>query len=70
MKTLTDLEPEVMQLPESERAMLAAQLLGSLSAVLADDDDGVAEALRREADLEHNPASAMTLDELRRSLPR
>lgn len=59
-----------MQLPESDRAMLAAQLLGSLSAVLADSDDGVAEAFRRDDDLERNPESAMTLDELRRSLQR
>jgi putative addiction module component (TIGR02574 family) len=70
MKTLIDLEPEVMQLPESDRAMLAAQLLGSLPAVLADEDDGVAEALRRDADLERDPSKAMTLDELRRSLQR
>ena len=70
MRTFIDLEPEVMQLPESDRAMLAAQLLGSLPAVLADEDEGVAEALRRDADLESDPSKAMTLDELRRALQR
>ena len=68
MKTLTELEPEVMQLPDSERARLATQLLGSLPAVLADDDEGVAEALRRDAELDRDASNGMTLDELRRSL--
>ncbi len=68
MKTLSDLEPDVMQLPESERATLAARLLGSLPAVLADDDEGVAEALRRDAELERDAGSGMTLDKLKRSL--
>jgi putative addiction module component (TIGR02574 family) len=68
MKTLSDLEPDVMQLPESERATLAARLLSSLPAVLADDDEGMAEALRRDAELDHDPESGMTMDELRRSL--
>jgi len=52
-------------LPEQQRALLAAHLLGSLPAVLADDDDGLAEALRRDADIEANPAAAINLEELR-----
>jgi hypothetical protein len=68
MKTLNELEPEVMLLPDSERARLAAQLLGSLPAVLADDDEGVTEALRRDAELDRDVGNGMTLDELRRSL--
>ena len=68
MKTLSDLDSDVLQLPASERATLAARLLDSLPAVLADDDEGVAEALRRDAELEHDVGSGITLDELRRSL--
>jgi putative addiction module component (TIGR02574 family) len=68
MKTLSDLELDVLRLPELERATLAARLLDSLPAVLADDDEGVAEALRRDAELEHDAGSGITLDELRRSL--
>jgi hypothetical protein len=68
MQTLSDLEQMVMRLPESERAALAAHLLGSLPAVLADDDAGVAEALRRDAELESDAATGMRLDELRRSV--
>jgi hypothetical protein len=36
-----------LQLPENERARLAAELLTSLPATLSDPDDGVEEALRR-----------------------
>jgi hypothetical protein len=68
MKTLSDLEQQVMQLPESERAVLAAHLLSSLPAVLADDDEGLGEALRRDAELDRDAGSGMTLDELRRLL--
>jgi len=68
MKTLSDLEQQVMQLPESERAALAAHLLSSLPAVLADDDEGIAEALRRDAELERDAGIGMTLEELRRSV--
>lgn len=68
MKTLTELEPEVMQLPDSERARLATQLLGSSPAVLAEDDEGLAEALRRDAELDRDTSNGMTLDELKRLL--
>lgn len=68
MKTLSDLEHQVMQLPESDRAALATHLLGSLPAVLADADGGIAEALRRDAELERDAGAGMSLDELRRSV--
>jgi hypothetical protein len=48
----------------SERAVLAPHLLGSLSAVLHDDDDGVAEALGRDAELDQNRESGMSVEEL------
>ena len=38
-----------MTLPDQQRAALASHLLESLPAVLQDDDDGLAEALRRDA---------------------
>lgn len=68
MQTLSDLERQVMALPDADRAALAAHLLNSLPAVLADDDEGVAEALRRDAEIERDPAATLTLEELRRSL--
>jgi len=68
MKTLSDLKPQVMQLPESDRAALAAHLLGSLPGVLADADDGITEALRRDAELERDAGAGISLEELRRSV--
>jgi len=59
-----------MQLPEDQRAALAAHLLDSLPAVLHDDDSGLAEAMRRDAELDSDPSMGMTLEELRKSLGR
>jgi hypothetical protein len=56
MQTVSEIEAEAMKLPEAERAGLACRLLSSLPAVLADNDDGVAEALRRDAE---NPVSVL-----------
>ena len=45
-----ELQPQALSLCERERAQLAAALLRSLPAGMdEEDDDGVAEALRREA---------------------
>lgn len=57
-----------MKLPEAERATLALRLLDSLPAVLSDEDEGVAEALRRDAELERDPAVGLTLEQLRRAV--
>jgi hypothetical protein len=46
---MTEVEKLALDLPEGQRAVLAAHLLGSLPAVLHDDDHGIAEALRRDA---------------------
>lgn len=54
----------VMQLPERQRAQLIANLLASLPSVLIDQDEGVAEALRRDADLNNGSQRAMSLEEL------
>jgi len=53
-----------MKLPDSDRASLASRMLDSLPAVLSDDDEGVAEAMRRSAELDRNPEMAMTLEEV------
>ena len=70
MHTLSEVEREAMMLPESDRAALAGRLLDSLPAVLSDSDEGVAEALRRDAELERNPSAGLTLEQLRRELER
>jgi len=70
MQTFSEVEQEAMKLQEAQRATLACRLLDSLPAVLSDDDEGVAEALRRDAELEGDPAAGLSLKELRRALKR
>jgi putative addiction module component (TIGR02574 family) len=64
MATIAEVEKLALDLPETERAVLAAHLLGSLPSVLHDEDEGIAEALRRDAEFEANPSHGMTLEEL------
>jgi hypothetical protein len=55
---------EALRLPEKERAGLASRLLQSLPPVAFDDDEGVGEALQRDAELDANPAQGMTLRDM------
>lgn len=70
MTRLQTLKAEALGLPDHERALLAAELLGTLPAVLADEDDGIAEALRREAELDADPSAGVTWDEIKKALGR
>lgn len=62
--TITEVEKLALDLPEGERAVLAAHLLGSLPPVLDDEDDGIAEALRRDAELDTDPSLGSSLKQL------
>jgi putative addiction module component (TIGR02574 family) len=64
MATIAEIEKLAQDLSENDRAVLAAHLLGSLPPVLHDEDEGIAEALRRDADLEANPSGGLTLEKL------
>ena len=73
MSTVAEIEQLAAALPEAERAALAAHLLRSLPPVLTDDrddddDEGVVEALRRDAELEANPGLALSQAEFDRHL--
>ena len=70
MTRIEALKIEAMDLTDSDRATLASELLYSLPATLSDEDEGMAEALRREADLTANPSSGMTWDELKKGIGR
>lgn len=65
MTTLLEIEKTAMQLPDDERAKLASALLCPLPSVLHDEDGGIAEALRRDADLDRDPSKGMTIAEFR-----
>jgi len=64
MATAVEIEKLALTLSEKERATLAANLLESLPGVLSDDDEGIAEALRRDAEIEANPNQAISLTQL------
>jgi len=64
MSTIVEVEKLALDLSEQERAALAANLLDSLPPVLSDQDEGIAEAVRRDADLEADPSQAISLSEL------
>jgi putative addiction module component (TIGR02574 family) len=64
MSTIVEVEKLALDLPERERATLAANLLESLPGILSDEDEGVAEALRRNAEIEADPTRAVSLGEL------
>ena len=61
MATIIEIEKLALTLPEKQRATLAASLLKSLPGVLSDEDEGLTEALRRDADLDANPHEAISL---------
>jgi putative addiction module component (TIGR02574 family) len=70
MATMTEVENLALDLSERERALLAAHLLDSLPPVLRDEDDGIAEALRRDADLDADPNLGMSLEQLDQQIKR
>lgn len=56
-----ELKRLVLKLPDRQRVELIASLLASLPSVLIDEDAGVAEALRRDAELEEGSQKALSL---------
>ncbi len=61
---IADVEKLALNLSEEQRALLARNLLHSLPAILFDEDEGVAEALRRDGELEVNSLEALSLEQL------
>lgn len=67
---LTEIQSGALNLPEDQRATLAAELLSSLPAVLSDFDDGSEEAGRRIAEMKIDPSSRRTWDQVKAELGR
>ena len=68
MSTIAEVEKLALDLPDSQRAVLAAHLLQSLPPVLHDEDGGIAEALRRDAEFDANPDLGISLEQLDRQI--
>ena len=70
MATLTEIEKLALALTEQQRAILAANLLQSLPGILSDEDDGIAEAIRRDAEINVNPDQPISLAEVESQVQR
>ena len=68
--SVSEIRKEALSLPEDQRALLAAELLGSLPAVLADADDGTIEARRRIEEMKRDPSVTRTWDQIKAELGR
>ena len=64
MANIAEVEKLALELTVPQRAVLAAHLLGSLPDVLHDDDEGIAEALLRDADFDADPSLGLSLGQL------
>ena len=69
MSAIAEAEKLVFSLSEKDRAELVGKMIRSLpSPGLDDDDDGVAEALRRSDELKENPELGMSIEALDRRM--
>ena len=70
MPTITEVERLALILPENQRAVLAAHLLESHPPILHDEDEGIAEAQRRDAEIDASPSSSVSLKQLDEQIKR
>jgi hypothetical protein len=68
--TITEIQIGTLNLPEDQRAALAAELLGSLPAVLSDLDDGSEEACLRITEVKTDPSSRRAWEQVKAELGR
>lgn len=64
MATIIEIKKLALDLPEQDRATLAANLLESLPPILSDNDEGISEAMRRDAELDADPGQAISFAQL------
>ena len=70
MVTLAEIEAQAMILTDTERALLASNLLRSLPMLDAYEEEGIAEALRRREEMENDPDSIISWEQLREAVGR
>ena len=68
MSVIAEVEQQALNLNAKERGELISKLLRSLPEYASDEDDGVAEALRRREELRKDPEIAISLEELDRRM--
>lgn len=62
--SVADLEELALGLSSADRGRLASRLIRSLSPPLDPDDEGVAEAERRDIEMDRDPSPGISLEEL------
>jgi hypothetical protein len=70
MTRVQEIRQQANTLSTIEKAELALDLLESLPPVLDDEDEGVAEAQRRAAEMERSPEASITWEQLQRGVGR
>jgi len=68
MTTLAIVERLALELPEQQRATLAVHILDSLPGLFSERDEGLAEAQRRDLEMDTNPSVSMSLEEFDRQI--
>jgi len=68
MTSLATVENLALELPEQQRATLAMHILDSLPGLFSEPDGGLAEAERRDAEMDATPSIALTLGEFDQSI--
>lgn len=68
MSVISEVEERALRLTTKERGELITKLLRSLPEFPSDEDDGIAEALRRREQLREHPEIAISLEELDRRM--
>lgn len=65
MSVIAETEELALSLSASDRAKLAEKLIASLPGpFIADDDDGIEEALRRSREMDENPEMSISMEQL------
>ena len=68
--TLKEIQKSALELSETDRAALAADLLSSLPGVLVDEDGGLEEARIRSRELDANPGMSRSWAQIKSGLDR
>lgn len=65
LMSIEEIRASALELPQDQRALLAASLLASLPAFLDDVDEGIAEAQRRSKEVDEEPSCGCSWQEIK-----
>lgn len=68
MTALATVEKLALELPEQQRATLAVHILDSLPGLFSEKDGGLAEAERRNLEMDASPSVSMSIEDFDRQI--